>query len=126
MEAALRRLLDTFDDPEGCEIPGGDWPSFPREDLSASVRQIQEELRSELGLSFDRDANVQDASFHDELRILHPESFRANGVVAILPEIALRFSNFGRLCSIYSAMPDRLTHYPVERITTLLGRHGWT
>jgi hypothetical protein len=118
MEAVLRSLLDTFDDPEGCEIPGGDWRSFPHQELSASVHQIQEELQSELGLSFDRDANVQDASFHDELRILLPESFRAKGVVAIVPEIALRFSNFGRLCSIYSAMPERLTHYPVERITT--------
>jgi hypothetical protein len=126
MESVTRKLLDEHDDPQGCEVPGGDWSAFPYGALAESVRNVQAALRNELDLPFDRDGNVQDASFHDELRILHPSSFRANGVVALVSEIAIRFSNFGHLYTIHSAMPERLASYPVDRIRTVIERHGWT
>jgi hypothetical protein len=119
-------MLDAHDDSEGCEVPGGDWSTFPHGSLAESVRSVQAALRGELNLSFDRDGNVQDASFHDELRVLHPESFRANGIVAFVSEIAIRFSNFGRLYTIHSAMPEMPTGYPLDRIRAVVERHGWT
>ncbi|MDO9022288.1 MAG: hypothetical protein Q7V43_35515 [Myxococcales bacterium] len=125
MNPALRKVLDDSDDPEGCEVPGDNWAAFPYDELAASVGSIQETLRNELNLPFDRDGYVQDASFHDELRQLHPDSFRANGVVVLTPEIAVRFSNFGRLYTIYSAVPDTLTHYPLDRIRAVVELRGW-
>jgi len=125
MQESVRKLLDGLDDPVGCEVPGGNWSRFPYATLAESVTRIQALLREELELAFDRDGNVQDASFHDELRILHPNSFRANSVVALAPEIAVRFSNFGRLYTIHSSFPDLLTKYPVDAIRALVERHGW-
>ena len=125
MNPAIRQLLDDSDDPEGSEVPGENWAAFPYDALAASVGNIQEVLRNELNLPLDRDGYVQGASFHDELRRLHPDSFRANGVVALTPEIAVRFSNFGRLYTIYSAVPDTLTHYPVDRIRAVVELQGW-
>src|SRR3954453_19793987 len=106
MDAALRELLDQHDDAEGCEVPRGNSRAFPHGALARSVSKIRSALRSELGLSFDLDGNVQDASFHDELRVLHPQSLRAGGVVVIGAEIAIRFSHFGRLFTIYSGLPE--------------------
>src|SRR5262245_8141205 len=125
MEAAVRSLLSQHDDPDGCEFPVGE-AAVPSGVLAESVREIQRALRDELAVSMDVDGCVQDASFHDELRILHPDSFRANGVIERVSEIAIRFSNFGRLCTIHSAIPSRLSRYPVDQIRRLVERHGWT
>ena len=124
MEAIVRRLLEANDDPEGCEFPTGD-PSSPPGDLAESVRSIQRTLREDLNLPMELDGCVQDASFHDELRILHPTSDRGNGVVALFSEIAIRFSNFGRLYTIHSALPSIPARYPVDQIKAIVERHGW-
>jgi hypothetical protein len=108
MDPAVRTLLDEHDDLFGYEVPRNDWSAFPHRELSASVQTIQRALEDELGVAFQRDGDVQDASFHDELHVLDPRSFQESGVIAIIPEVALRFSNYGRLYTIYSLVPDAL------------------
>jgi hypothetical protein len=55
--------------------------------------------------------------------VLHPDAFRANGVIAFIFAIAIRFSNFGRLFTIHG---NTLASYPVDAIRALVTRHGWT
>jgi len=116
-------ILNESDD-EGFEVPGDDWSKFHSEEFDRDICLIQVEIRNELQISFEKDGNVQDASFFDELRILNPSSNRSNGVVALVPDIAIRFSNFGRLFTIYS-LTDSLKRYPVDKLKELIGKHGW-
>jgi len=120
MDSALRRLLDAHDDPVGCEIPGNDWSNFPAAALAESIRSIQRALNSELGISFELDGNVQDASFCGELHV------RRSGAGVIVSESAIRFSNFGHLYTLHSAMPAIPDRYPVGRIKAIVELHSWT
>lgn len=71
------------------------------------------------------DDRVEDASFHAELTVLHPEPFHLAGGSVYAPEIAIRFSNFGKLYSITSSMPELLARYPLGKMRALIEGHGW-
>jgi hypothetical protein len=125
MDPALRELLEKHDDPDGGEFPvGANAPAYKV--MAESVTSIQRALRDELSLSLENSGGAQDCSFHAEIHVLHPSSYRPNGVIAFTPEIAIRFSNFGRLFTIYSALPELLPRYPVDAIRAIVERHGWT
>lgn len=120
MEPSVRALLDLYDDPVGCEFPENDF--FRIEELEASVRAVQTAILDELHISMKRDGNVQDASYHDSLFVIHPESVRPRYAYVA---VGIRFSNFGRLFSICEGEPEIHAQYPVDEIKALVTRHGW-
>ena len=103
MRQDIEKLLRASDDSVGFEVPGDDWTSFPYDEIAKSVKEVSMALGNGTGFEFERTGSVQDASFHDELSILSPESYLTNRVTVHIPEIGIRFSNFGRLFTIYSA-----------------------
>ena len=50
MRPDVRALLEANDDPQGWEVPGDDWASFPANALTESVEKVQAALSQELGL----------------------------------------------------------------------------
>lgn len=110
MDANSRAVLVASDDAVGCEVPGNDWSSSPYQELQESVLSIQAALAEQLGPDFERDGNVEDASFHDELHVLAPDPDHANTRYS---EFSLRFSNFGRLYTWFTALPAPPSPNPV-------------
>lgn len=99
MDPAVRRLLESADDPDNVEYPR----SFDWNGLRNRVIALQPVLESIAGRAFVLDDNVQDASFFGDLEIL------AAGPEAIYPHakqthvvFALRFSNFAGLFSSWN------------------------
>ena len=125
MRKDIEKLLRASDDSVGSYVPGDDWASFPYYELANSVEEVKAALQKATGVEFDRDGNAQDASFHDELRILSPESYLTNRVTVYIPEIGIRFSNFGRLFTIHSAFDKIPKKYPVQEIQEIVEAHGW-
>lgn len=117
-------ILALADDSDGFEVPNNDWSNFPWKELQRDVSAIHEEIEQNLGVNLQRDNSVQDASFFEELRVLNPSSYLSKGVIRLIPDIAIRFSNFGRLYTIYSAT-ESLADYPVEGMRTIIDSHGW-
>jgi hypothetical protein len=126
MNPAVRALLDLHDDATGFEVPNEDWSAFPYQQLVDSVQAIQRELLEKLGLAFQRDGQVQDAAFHDELTILRSQEDGSSGVSASVLGLAIRFSNFGRLYTMRSVDSVTLNLYPVDAIRALVASQGWT
>lgn len=118
------KLLNA-DDPTGFEVPGDDWSKFPYDELQAEVDSIRLRVEQKLGLTLGKDGCVQDASFLDELWVLNPRSHQPNGVTCLIPDLGIRFSNFGKLYMIYSAT-NSLENYPVEEIKEIIDQVGWT
>jgi hypothetical protein len=126
MDEATHRLLVAADDADGAEVPAGDWRAFPYQALAKSVSEVQRALEKELGLRLVRDGNVQDASFHDEIRVLHPEfGWRREGG-HLVSDLAIRFSNFGRLYTIFTNLAGIPGEIPIGVLKEIVTRHGWT
>jgi hypothetical protein len=123
VDKLVRGVLELSDDSKGSEFPEGS--SRTSDQATTSVRRIHETLKVELGVSMELDDRIEDASFHAELTVLHPEPFHLAGGTVYAPEIAIRFSNFGKLYSITSSMPELLARYPLEKIRALIESHGW-
>jgi len=124
VKAATKVLLESVDDAEGFECPGNDWANLPWKDYKADISSIQKELELEVDLRLDADGSVQDASFFEELRILNPSSYCSARVIQLIPDFALRFSNFGKLFTMYSDTGSLLA-FPVEQVRLLVEGHGW-
>jgi len=90
------------DDPAACEQPIG----FDRDVAMEELRSLHPELAAILGEPLELDEQVQDASFFAELAFCIPGSQpRALDTV-----LAVRFSAFGRLFTIWSHCPTQ----PIE------------
>lgn len=121
MTPELHRLLLSVDDPTGCEFPTQSTVTYA--EMDARVRGLQEALRTELSHSFQRDGQVQDASFFDDLFIHEQESTNSR---YLLSRITIRLSNFGNLATVTTALDRIPPEYDVPRITEIMQRHGWT
>ena len=126
MDSALHSLLLDRDNASGFEVPDEDWRAFPYQELANSVERIRERLLGEAGVSFTRDGNVQDASFHDELRVQVQQSGTIDRSVAAGPDFAIRFSNFGRLFTIWSGPTNDPGRYPTTLVLDIVREEGWT
>ena len=120
MDAKTHQLLFEVVDPLGFEVPGNDWRRFPHDELRQSVLQVHAALQRELGVALQRDGQVQDASFHDELSTLYEIGPRQYGV-----DLGIRFSNFGRLFTVYTTRETFAPDYDLLAIISIVERHGW-
>ena len=118
-----KRLLEA-DDESGFYCPWEGSSTNPLREMSESITRIRDEIQNQLGLNLEIDGNVQDASFHEELRVLNPASYLSGRVTAIICDLGIRFSNFGRLYTIFSAT-ESLEKYPVDGIKGIVDKEGW-
>jgi len=122
MERAVRALLEAADDAEGFEVPANDWEAFPYKVYEQEILEIQHRLHDDLGLVLQRDGNVQDASFLDDLRILSSVPDQPNTFVVPL---CIRFSNFGKLFTVWSSLDSIPSEYPLADIVVRVEGFGW-
>ena len=124
-DRGMQKIYIEADDATGFEVPENDWENFPWHELSEEIEVIRIKIENDLGITLEKDGNVQDASFIEELRILNQSSYCSNGVICITPDIALRFSNYGKLFTLYS-LTDSLEKYPVQEIKSIVSEKGWS
>ena len=118
----IDKILIEADDETGIEAPADGMR--PWDEMHGSVTRIRDKIRDRLGLELEVDGNVQDASYHEELRVLAPESYVSEQVTAFVYDLGIRFSNFGRLYTIFGAT-GALKKYPVEEIKGIVYEEGW-
>jgi hypothetical protein len=107
----LHRLLDADDDVHW-ECPR----EFDYLTELANVERLRPELESIVGRMFELDRNVQDAAFFTELASRTPPLQTRAGRV-ILSNVAIRFSGFGRLVTVWGNVPESL---PSDTLKTAL------
>ncbi len=100
MHACTLELLCRADHPVAVECP----PGFDRPALLARVSRLKPVLERLAGQSFVLDASVEDAGFVADLSIQRP----GEGGRCIETVLALRFSNFGQLFTVWSVLPEPL------------------
>lgn len=116
-EQKIQALLEAADDPENCESP----PSFNWEAAMLRVKAIKPVLEAITGQPFELDEHVQDASFITELSIRTPSE--KPGYIANL--LAVRFSTFGNLVTIWHSAPTTLPQEVIERTISALEAQGF-
>ncbi len=122
----VRAILEAADCSTGYEIPRDVWEAFPGREYLSEIKVIQKRIESELGLSLRRDGFVQDASFYDELFIYRSDAFPGDGSITHLVQIGIRFSNFGKLYTIYASEMSNKKKFDTEGIERIINSFGWT
>lgn len=118
MDPELHALLLSVDDPVGCEGPRDGGEGFV--ELDQSVEAVQARLR-DLGVVTTRDRWVQDASFFTDLSITDTPNVHH----VMSTPLNIRFSNFGRLCTVTSSRTPFPPEYRLADIVRVLGDAGW-
>ncbi|MFH1877148.1 MAG: hypothetical protein ABH865_09710 [Candidatus Omnitrophota bacterium] len=124
MNPKIREILQKADDPIGSEIPYEDHDKFPWKELSLEINQIKDLLKNKLGLDFECDDGVQDASFFADLRIFHEKTDSLKRIIQIA-DIAIRFSNFGKLFSLWSNLDGFEVKFPIKEIVNIVKGFNW-
>ncbi len=122
-------LLHRFDD-----LGAGDYPVDVSINvgLPEDVKTLQALLKKTLGLEFELQAGSMfyNAAFHGNLFVRKDVYGRecpiADSSDYISAAIVLRFSNFGRLFTIFGCSDSILAAYPVEKIVELATGVGLT
>jgi hypothetical protein len=118
MDAKMLLLLQSADDPERCEQPSG----FNWRAAMNRVELIVPELEQIIGRPLDLDTAVQDASFFTEISLRQPAA-KAGYIDAL---IAVRFSAFGDLFTVWTSCPeDPLPKAVVQRVILSVEGHGF-
>jgi hypothetical protein len=127
MDPDTLRVLLAADDPVQCEAP----PGFDWEVEIEKVRELAPVLEHVTGRKFEVDDQVQDASFFAELGTY--EDFPdAHGGKLRLAVLAVSFSSFGKLFTVWSAKGDEGRHIsppPPEvthRVIDAVRQRGYT
>ena len=122
----VRAVLETADCNTGYEVPREDWESFPWRRYISEIETIQNRINTELNISLKRDKNVQDASYLDELFIYRNDAFLNDGIIVHTVQIGIRFSNFGKLYTIYASDISDTNKFDVQGIKRIVDSFGWT
>ena len=110
MTAAIRKLLDAADHPVHVESdPDQDWLA-----LHTAVAALKVEFEHIAGREYKLKDNAQDATFYADLASEKPGP-KPNWIDTVF---AVRFSNFGRVCTTWSHCETE--HLPDEIVAELL------
>lgn len=122
MDSRIHEILLQNDDSADVDYPAG----FDYRRSMAAVVALKPHAERILGQRLRLDDQVQDASFFAELFVFEDGAVGSKGVTALVFKVAMRFSAFGRMATIYtnSAASD-LGGYPVTGLAELLGQHGF-
>jgi hypothetical protein len=101
MDTSLRdRLIEL--DKLGWEYP----PNFDYLKATEEVKLIKPNIEDIIGHSLWQDMSVQDASFFTDLAWLDERYYTPEKGGALVPHIAVRFSSFDKMVTVYSANKD--------------------
>lgn len=115
------RELDSL----GWEFPNND-KDFDYWSEMALVERIKPTIEEIIGHALWQDKSVQDASFFTELAWLDEKFYTPGKGGALVPHIAIRFSNFDRMVTIYSGNNDEKGLLRFEpQIVEMLSGHGY-
>jgi hypothetical protein len=118
MDAKMLLLLQSADDPEHCEQP---W-EFDRRAAMSRVELVIPELERIIGRPLELDTAVQDASFFTEIWLRRPAA--KAGYIDVL--IAVRFSAFADLFTVWTSCPDEpLPEALVQRVVAAVEEFGF-
>jgi len=109
-----QEILNANDNQVFWEFP----PDFDCNREEAAFRRFAKELESVLCLRFEIEtgAEIQDASFHSQITIVHSEDDHTQ----------LRFSNFGRMATVYGLNDsEQVPSGLLAAIVRLLDAHGY-
>lgn len=123
MKKEIHDFLLSVDEKDNWEFPkNGRW-DLPFEE----VQSIKPEIESLVGKTLDIDKNVQDASFLTDLGLLDDRHYdREKGVGSLSYLFAIRFSNFGRMFTIWgSEWPTNKDQYNLDSVLRLLESKGF-
>lgn len=110
--------LHSADNQTEWESPFG----FNWDEAISRVRRLKPEIEQLVGRPFEIDENVQDASFFTDLS-LHTPSAKPNFIDTVL---AVRFSAFGNLFTVWSACSsEQLPPSVVEQVIKTTENHGF-
>jgi hypothetical protein len=124
MTPEIKRILLQADCETGCESPVRskiDWQIERNR-----VEEVRKEIEEITGKKLYLDENVQDASFLTDIGVYRDAEKTQATTRIYFVEIAVRFSNFGNLVTIWSA--DENLHaadYDVSEMIKILNRHGY-
>ncbi|MBD2102670.1 hypothetical protein [Leptolyngbya sp. FACHB-261] len=123
MDKATLNLLNAADDPQESEAPKG----FDYVKEIEAVERIKPELERIVGRLFVLDENVQDASFFTELSIRQSELEYMAGIGnVILTVLAIRFSAFGKLFTVWSnSTKEKVNRNLIDEVVATLQDHGY-
>ena len=125
MEHDIKWLLVDADDPVGIEFPNNEQDPDNWDMLFENVAAVKRRLRDELSLDLKALDSIQDASFFSELMKLVEIAKTEEGGVEMFVQIGIRFSNFGRLFTIYSARERGLAEFPIGDIRKIVESEEW-
>jgi hypothetical protein len=92
-------------------------PILPWKQEIARVKELKPQLERASGHAFELEDNVQDASFFADLAA-HTKARPGLGGQIVGTELAIRFSGFGRLVTIFSTESDES---PLPQAASLVG-----
>lgn len=111
------------------ELDSAGWESpadFDHESALRSVKRLKPEAESIIRHQLTLDTSPQDASYFAELCWLDAKYYTPGIGGSLVPNIAIRFSAFGRLATVYSGNSDErdlMRHEP--RLAQLVTKHGF-
>jgi hypothetical protein len=111
-------LLLAADDPVNWEFPDGWCEEYPR--AMERVRAVAADLERVLGLSFQLDDQVQDASFFADLAAIRLD---ANGKQECI--FTIRFSAFGKLFTIWQWENTAIPASDLATVISIVRSHGF-
>ena len=123
MDEILLSLLLEADDPNDTEYPSG----FNWEGEVNRVRALRAIVEGIVGRRFEIDDNVQDASFFADLG-LYEEHKNSRGSVVRQAVLAVRFSCFGNLFTVWSTCHDsvKLSQEVIDAVIKAVSDRGYT
>lgn len=95
-----------------------------RVEARRSVANVKKEIEQLIGEDLRSDNGVQDATFWEQLGV-YERKVQRGGATALLAQMAIVFSNFGNLVTVWSVDPESLNRYPLEDIVNILEGHGF-
>lgn len=123
MDDRVLNTLRAADDPVEWECP----PSFPWQAEMDRVRSLRGHLESLVGHSLVLDDHVEDASYFTELSWqTEPRNAPGHFGQVIMTYVAIRFSAFGRLVTIWGNVPEApIPDGVLARLTDALTHAGY-
>lgn len=122
MDERTHEILLRNDSATHWEYP----PDVDWSDACDRVSRFRTAAEAVLGQPLTEDTGVQDASYFAEL-YLPRERLMPHGGLEVRKNLAIRFSNFGRMATILAdEQVSSLDRYPVDRLVGLLQEHGFT
>ena len=122
MDSTIHDMLLASDDA-AIVVPGNNWAAFSTDELRQSVLAVHGRLRAELGLELERDGIPNSGPYFDSLEDRRTVAGNPRHVYSAF---AVRFSNFGRLFTVYGDDAKEFAALPADQARRIAEEEGWS